>query len=157
MRHNRGVRNLAIRIEYGNKPSSYQIVHPLFIRGHVITENPRRDNSVVIRDFLVIEHLRGLSYLTPANNRVDQRDVWFQSFQNPGDLGIYIIRQEIRIYTGIRRQLLLVQRLDHFQGRVCRESKLPVTFHLQQSQVEQFRRMLHGLFTFHALDFQLQR
>ena len=47
---------------------------------------------MVIRDFLVIEHLRRLSYLTPVNNRVDQRDVWFQPLQNPGNFGIYIIR-----------------------------------------------------------------
>ena len=95
---------------------------------------------MVIGDSAVVEYALALLKLT-ANQRTCAGTHIRQVGNDARTLRIEVIGQEPGIHTRVTGQLLLIQALEVFQGRVSREAELPVTIDLQRGEVVELGRL----------------
>ena len=95
------VGNFAVRIKHGDEAFRHQVIHPFFIRSHIIREHAGRNNGMVVCDLFVVENFCGFPDFCPCQNRCGQCFIRFKPFENTRHFSILVVGQEIGIYARI--------------------------------------------------------
>ena len=111
---------------------------------------------------MVVSHLRGVEDALGllqrfATDGLDQFRIGshttefrlIQSVERLRTLGVDIVREVLRVHTGIGGEFFLIETLDQVQRHFCRVGELAVTVHLQRGEVVELGRLFLAFLLLH--------
>ena len=142
-----GSGKLAVGIEGSDKAPCHEVVYTLFQVAETLRCYSCGNDGMVIGNLRGVEHT--LALWEWFNEGSYERIVFLQPIHDGRTLGVDVVRQELGVYTRIRGEFLLVERLYDIEGCFGRETELFVAVHLQRGQVVEMGWGLAALFLLH--------
>ena len=129
-----------IRMEDADKAQGYEIIDIAFGVRHGAWRLARRDDGVVVGDFAVVKHLLRLTECRSTQGINLFLVIGIDAVHDLSALGVHIIGQEARIYTGVGGKFLFVKTLNELERKVRGITKLFIAIHLKGSEVVKMGR-----------------
>ena len=147
--HNRGCGELAVGIEHADEAAGYQVVDVTLEVGEVRSRNAGGDDGVVVGYLRRVEHLLALWQLGVCK-RKREGFIAPEPLESGGTLGIDVVAEILSVHTGIRGELLLVERLYGVERQFGAHGELLVAVYLQRRKVVEMRGSLFAGFLLHV-------
>ena len=157
--HHGGGGELAVGVEGADEPLGYQVVYVCLHVGESRRRNACGDDGMVVGHLAAVEHLLALGQLLAEGGELLYHGQVFllaehlclaHAVQYLRTLGIDVVREVLRVHTGIGGEFLLIQALYQLQRHVGGIAELLVAVYLQRGEVVEVGRSLAALLLAHV-------